>query len=58
MILAWWKRQWPQISTRIGLVLGALATATQYAGVDPRFGYIGAVAGIALVAWNQKGAAQ
>lgn len=56
MIWAWLKRQWPQISTRIGLVLGALSGAGAYAGVDPRFGYVGAVAGIALIVWNGKGA--
>lgn len=55
MIAAWWKRQWPQISTKIGVVLIALSSASAYAGVDPRFGYVGAFAGIALGIWNQKG---
>lgn len=54
MIAAWWARQWPQISTKIGAVLLGLSLASQYASVDPRFGYVGAIAGIALGIWNQK----
>lgn len=54
MLVAWWRRQWPQISTKIGAVLLALSGASAYAGVDPRFGYVGAIAGVALGVWNQK----
>ena len=55
MMFEWIKRQWAQVSTKIGLLLTALAPVlSSYASVDPRFGYAGAFAGIALVVWNQK----
>ena len=52
-ISAWWARQWPQISTKIGIVLTALAGASEYASIDPRFGQVGAIAGVLLVLWNE-----
>lgn len=56
MIAAWWQRQWPQISTKIGMVLAGLGPVlSQYQGLDPRFGYAAAAMGVAAVIWNQKG---
>jgi heme O synthase-like polyprenyltransferase len=54
MICAWIKRQWAQISTKIGALLAALSPVLSgYAAIDPRFGYAGAACGIALVVWNE-----
>ena len=56
MIFAWIKRQWAQISTKVGALLTALSPVlVNYASIDPRFGYAGAACGILLVVWNQDG---
>lgn len=52
------KREWAQISTKIGLVLTVLSPAVpflrEYAQFDPRFAYASAALGVALIAYREK----
>jgi hypothetical protein len=55
MLFAWWKRQWPQISTKIGLVLTGIGPVlANYQVLDPRFGYAAAGVGVLAVIWNGR----
>lgn len=55
MIYAWIKARRSEVSTKIGLVLTAVAAiAPTYAGVDVRFAYAGALAGVLLAVWKEK----
>jgi hypothetical protein len=65
-IKAWWARQWPQVSTKIGaaLTIGsgiAGQLAPQLTTLDASWGDIatktGAALGLALIIWNEKGGA-
>ncbi len=65
-IKAWWARQWPQVSTKFGLVLtmgGAMANqmAPQLTTLNASWGdtatKVGAALGLVLIIWNEKGAA-
>ena len=58
MIYAWWGRQWPQISTKIGTALAPIGLVlAQYQGLDPRLGYAACAIGVLAVIWNEKGSA-
>lgn len=55
MIYDWLKRKWSELSTKLGLVLGALSsTLPAYASLDPRVAYVGLGAALILVLWDQK----
>lgn len=49
------RREWSQVSTKIGLVLTAVSSiAPVYAQFDQRIAYAGAIAGVALVLFREK----
>lgn len=55
----WIKREWAQVSTKVGTVIMAVAgylaeNATQFAGFDRRIAYAGMVAGALLVVFREK----
>lgn len=52
---AFFQREWTQVSTKIGLVLGAVsADASQYASFDHRIAYAGLIAAALLVLYREK----
>lgn len=55
MMFAWLKARWAEVSTKIGLIVGAVATAApQFATVSLKFAWVGLVAAALLVLWKEK----
>lgn len=49
------KARLHEISTKVGVVLGAISTiAAQYQAVDVKFAYIGAAAGLLLMLYKES----
>lgn len=55
MLFHWIETKWAEVSTKIGLVLGALSsTIPVYVGANPKLAYLGIGVAALLVIWNEK----
>lgn len=55
MIIDWIKTRWAEVSTKVGLALGALSAAIpQYVAINPKLSYLGLIVSALLVVWNEK----
>ncbi len=54
-MLAWIKRKWAEISTKLGLLLGAAVSAAQlFGGVKPELAYVGFAASVLLILFKEQ----
>lgn len=55
MIGRWLKKEWAQVTTKLGTLLVAVSTiAPQFAAFDVRFAYAGAAAGVLLMLFRER----
>lgn len=50
----WLKSKWSELSTQIGVILGALSGAIpMYVAVNPKLAYVGLAVSVLLVLWKE-----